>query len=344
MPPRDDGALCEDAVALDDVSLAPGTCSSGSCRRLPIVAAGGYHACAVLADGGMRCWGRALQGALGRGDEVNVGDGFGSSVARAGALALPSVESVGLGFANTCAIAADGLRCWGDNTGGALGTGDFEHRGTTPATIASSLPVLALGADFVPSAVANSVWETCALSQRGDIKCWGEKVSGYPGIPSVGTPGTISIAQVGAVSLGSDAGPFVTETIDIGFTHVCALAAGNIRCWGGPAASLGIGATEVIGDDEQPNSVSFVNTDWTAVSLSTTAEHTCAVTTTGGVYCWGATTRASSGMDRPMREHSPRRSSSVRVASQQPSRPAAPTRACVGAPTPMASSAEAMRW
>ncbi len=294
-PSKEDGTLCEDALALDQVSPAPGTCAAGRCQRLPIVEAGGYHVCAVLSDGGMRCWGRGLQGALGRGDELFVGNGFGPSVAEAGALALPAVRSFTLGPASTCAVVSDGMRCWGDNAAGGLGTGDFEERGGTPESAAALLSPIDFGADFVPVAAAIGAFDGCALSDSGAVKCWGEGVMGYPGVGSVGTPGDVSIAQIGPVSLGSNDAPFPVEAFDHGFTHVCALSGGNLRCWGGPAAALGIGASEPLGDDEQPGTAPFVNQGWRVASFSTYSGHTCAISSDGELYCWGRNSEGQLG-------------------------------------------------
>jgi alpha-tubulin suppressor-like RCC1 family protein len=38
------------------------------------VATGGFHSCALLTDGSMRCWGRGAEGQLGSGSTANIGD------------------------------------------------------------------------------------------------------------------------------------------------------------------------------------------------------------------------------------------------------------------------------
>lgn len=79
---------------------------------------GGMHACALLADGGLKCWGRNDKGQLGLNDTLSRGDGVGEMGDN-----LPFVElgegvvvsSVALGEAHTCAIIGDGdVKCWGE--------------------------------------------------------------------------------------------------------------------------------------------------------------------------------------------------------------------------------------
>jgi alpha-tubulin suppressor-like RCC1 family protein len=82
-----------------------------------------------------------------------------------------------------------------------------------------------------------------------------------------------------------------------GFRHACALlVTGAVRCWG----SNEIGQ---IGDGSQvdrsvPTPVSALPDDVIALSSSSTAEHTCALTSSGAVFCWGRSTAGMIGDGR----------------------------------------------
>lgn len=86
------------------------------------LAAGAVHACALLQDGSIYCWGQNLHGQLGNGENEN------SLVPRrvAGNLRFNSVYA---GGAVTCGFARDGAEyCWGLNQGGQLGDGTRVNR------------------------------------------------------------------------------------------------------------------------------------------------------------------------------------------------------------------------
>ncbi len=97
------------------------------------------HTCALLKSGAIRCWGAGADGRLGYGNTQDVGDD--ETPASVGDVPLggPAV-ALSAGGASTCAVLATGqVRCWGLNTTGTLGTGDFQTIGddetptTTPA-------------------------------------------------------------------------------------------------------------------------------------------------------------------------------------------------------------------
>lgn len=112
------------------------------------ITAGRIHACALLDDATVKCWGGNEQGQLGLGDNGNRGDQsdeMGSS--------LPSVDlgtgreaiAVTAGRHANCAVLDDAsLRCWGENASGQLGLGDVEGRGDQSGEMGDALPPVAL--------------------------------------------------------------------------------------------------------------------------------------------------------------------------------------------------------
>ncbi len=112
------------------------------------VPAGGEHACAILDNGQVKCWGDNAVGQLGLGDTANRGDEPGEM-----GDSLPAVDlgtgrtaiaiSVEPDFA--CAILDNGqVKCWGGNAAGQLGLGDTANRGDEPGEMGDNLPVVQL--------------------------------------------------------------------------------------------------------------------------------------------------------------------------------------------------------
>ena len=90
-------------------SAAPVSVTEGA-SRVVAVSAGHYHACGLMAEGSVRCWGLNLDGQL---------NGT-PSVATTGSVSGPFV-SVSTGSYQTCGLKADGsVSCWGDNANGQL--------------------------------------------------------------------------------------------------------------------------------------------------------------------------------------------------------------------------------
>ncbi|MCW1969492.1 MAG: hypothetical protein KIH69_015375, partial [Anaerolineae bacterium] len=85
------------------------------------IAAGWDHTCAVLANGGAKCWGANDFGKLGNG--VFAASPTPVDVAGLGS----SVKALTLGNGHTCALVADGVKCWGWNQQGQLGSGSPWH-------------------------------------------------------------------------------------------------------------------------------------------------------------------------------------------------------------------------
>jgi len=93
--------------------------------RLPLLATGARHTCALAPQGAVHCWGNNDSGQLGRSAPgVALPDGrvdLGTNRRAIGVFA---------GLEHTCAILADGaVKCWGLNTWGQRGVGDTTRRG-----------------------------------------------------------------------------------------------------------------------------------------------------------------------------------------------------------------------
>lgn len=273
------------------------------------VSAGARTTCVISALGETRCWGQGSTGALGDGSLAT----FRTVPAQ---LQLPEpLRSTTSGTGFSCGLGqSNKLYCWGINNTGQLGDGTTSTRtipvtsdpGTTYATVSSG---------------TNS---SCGITTGGTLKCWGLNTSGQLGDGTTITrmsPVTIDGGtSYKSVSVGADAACGVTVTdvlkcwganssgqlglgnftpslvpmtvgpgfqmVSVGTYHACALIAGMsslIKCWGdNSTGELGDGTTTL---RNTPTVVAPGGGFYT--SLSTTAYATCAINTTGNVFCWG---------------------------------------------------------
>lgn len=121
---------------------------------------------------------------------------------------------------------------------------------------------------------------TCAVEVSRDLYCWGYNPSGNLGIGT--TTDQHSPTLVSALS-GSTV---VSLSIGDGW-HICAtLDTGNLYCWGqNTYGSLGDGTTT---DQDLPTLFSYQFPGGaTIASITVGGHHTCAILTTGTLWCWG---------------------------------------------------------
>jgi alpha-tubulin suppressor-like RCC1 family protein len=233
------------------------------------LAAGQNHTCAVLAAGGVKCWGRNNYGQLGNGATIpGTSQGVPVDVTGVGTIQLDgSVKPIAAGADHTCVILASGtLQCWGRGTTGQLGNA---------ASLDSSTPVAVSGLTSVKQVDGGggtASGHTCAVVSGGTVSCWGQNASGQLGKAGGGTyntPQAVSgLTGVAEVALGS--------------AHTCArLSGGTVQCFGfGASGQLGNGGTT---STATPTAVSNVTG---ASSIAAGQTHAC-VASSAGVKCWG---------------------------------------------------------
>ncbi|MCC6332863.1 MAG: hypothetical protein IT380_02610, partial [Myxococcales bacterium] len=127
------------------------------------------HGCVIRFDRQLECWGRGLEGQLGYPVAV--------SNAQPPALVpgLGPARSVCLGDRFTCVVLGDaGAACFGDNTFGQLGRGNYQG-GPTPSAVVDLPPVLEVSCHFRSA---------CAATATRGVMCWGDNTLGQLGAPS----------------------------------------------------------------------------------------------------------------------------------------------------------------
>ncbi len=244
---------------------------------------GERHSCSIANNGDTRCWGRGNQGALGYGNENDIGDNeepASAGVVSGGASAI----GIGVGSEHTCVVLNGGtIRCWGENFRAQVGSGGIEDVGD------DELPSAFAAIEFDTPAVkvvAGSL-HTCALLMDGSVQCWGSGNLGRLGrgdgsVERVGDDE--SVTSIPPVDLGG-----VAIDIGAGSSHTCALLEdGSMVCWGSNGdGQLGTGDTEVVGDDETPASVGPIDLPSAVVQMAVGGSHNCAVLDDSRMFCWG---------------------------------------------------------
>jgi alpha-tubulin suppressor-like RCC1 family protein len=267
------------------------------------IAAGNAHTCALTTAGAIYCWGENAVGELGNNSttQSNVPAevvGVGGIGFLSGATALAAggyVES------HTCALTTGGaVACWGSNSSGQLGNN---------STTDSHVPVRVVGVGgtgFLSGvmAIAGGNEQTCAVTAAGAAYCWGgiygdignnsTESSNVP-FQVVGVGGTGFLSRVTVVAAGAE--------------HICAATSdGSVYCWGNnftgqlgnnsttttesnvPVQVLGVGATGVLSG---------------VAAIAAGVDHTCALTTTGTVYCWGNNSGSQLGNNSTIQSNVP---------------------------------------
>lgn len=278
----------------------------GTGRTARVITAGVSHACAVLDNGQLKCWGRNDNGQLGLGDATDRG-----SAPNQMGDTLPAVNlgtgrravAVSAGDNHTCAILDNGqVKCWGRNNLGQLGRGDVtvfpDVIGDSPTEMGDALPAVALGTGRTARAVSAGRDQTCAVLDNGDVKCWGYNASNQLGIgdnsgalQAVGdVAGEMGDALM-AVNLGTDRTATAVVTAS---EFTCALLDnGDVKCWGAnqygkTGRGLGLGDTGTspaeMGDGLLPVPL---GTGRTARSISASDNHVCVTLDNDQVKCWG---------------------------------------------------------
>lgn len=228
------------------------------------------HQCAITPQQKLFCWGANFAGQLG------LGSSTGTSSSPSPIEPTMDFLEVSSGGAHTCALEAitQTAYCWGSNDYGQLGLGTFDQE-TSPEPVPGGLlfETLSTGGSH-----------TCgieAVTQK--LYCWGRNDAGQLGIDNmssnVSTPTEVDNMRT-YVSVYS--GP----------EHTCAITTiGDTYCWGGNSdGQLGsdTGGVDSVTHLLVPGNLNFVALD--AASL-----HTCALTATGQMYCWGANNNGQLG-------------------------------------------------
>ena len=241
------------------------------------IAAGQSHTCAITTAGGVKCWGAKGAGQVGP-SSTDLCIGGVTDVCNVTPTDVPGlsggVVALGAGQEHTCAITSSGgVKCWGDNTYGQLGDGTTTSR-TAPSDVA--------GLTSGVSAISVGSQHTCATTTSGAVKCWGWNLHGQLGTETAGSCAGIpcSTTPVDVPGLGG------VLAVGAGSEHTCAVtSSGGVKCWGGNGVGQ-LGNGNPSSGRREPVDVSGLSAG--VLTLRAGLDHTCAITSTGDVKCWGS--------------------------------------------------------
>jgi alpha-tubulin suppressor-like RCC1 family protein len=245
------------------------------------VAAGGEHTCAIDTSGAAWCWGNNSHGQLGEGTDNPANE---PQLVTGG----HRFASITAGDFHTCALDTSGAAwCWGANDwgyefipAGQLGDGTWDDANTPqPVTGGHRFTMISAGA-----------YHTCALDTSGVAWCWGANFAETFGFLFAGQLGDGTLDNANRpqrVDGGGWNGTFVS--ISAGGWHTCAItSAGAVYCWGyHDFGALG-NDTTTSSLTNGPQLVDHGSSSGTFVSVDAGDLYTCALTSAGAAYCWGA--------------------------------------------------------
>ena len=251
------------------------------------IAAGDQHACALIGTK-IRCWGSNSKKQLSHGS-------ISSSKVAIG-VTLPNVQSIAAGGIHTCAVGdKNRTSCWGGNTFGQLGNDKGDSASThKPDKVEYSNNMVDQWKDTPKGLTAGGQY-TCAWldvpNESGRLgSCWGTNLKGQLGYGGSIPKFTLAEKKVSFVDDESFAGTMVVDGIldmSAGTHHSCARQAiiNDVItiCWGdNESGQLGNGSSQSF-----VTSPVYVITSHSFTQIAAGGAHTCGLTDTGHVYCWG---------------------------------------------------------
>lgn len=273
----------------------------GTGRTASSISVGLFHACALLDNSTIKCWGNGLYGQLGQGNTNSIGDAANEMGDNLASISLGTGRTATAVFAygyTTCAKLDNGdLKCWGRNTTGMLGLGDIANRGDGPNEMGDNLPAVSLGTGRTASKVDGGLDFSCAMLDNGSVKCWGNNQRAQLGKDNsihLGDNANEMGDNLTAINIG--AGRTATD-ISAGYQFVCVKRDNNTQiCWGRNGdgqcgVGRSVGQEQDIGDTAGEMAglagVDFGAGFGTLSKIWVFGLSACSMDTSNVVKCWG---------------------------------------------------------
>ncbi len=254
-----------------NAQLGNGESGTGKEKKIPFkvksvsttwtkVSSGEAHTCGIDQGSDLYCWGYNYFGQLGNNES-----GEGKQEIEPVLVYASADGSFSTGRNHSCSIKSEDLYCWGQNSSGQLGSGNYDNI-NQPFNIASTI-------NWEMISAGDS--HTCGITTDNDLYCWGMNASGQIG------DGTINMKNV-PEHIGTEKWNYVSA----GFDHTCGIqVGGTLFCWGGNSEGQ-LGDNETNNNSNIPVGVdSIMVTSWKMVSAGNM--HTCGISSEDKLYCWG---------------------------------------------------------
>ncbi len=254
-------SACKTSCASDNDCVSDHFCSASACKVDAVqVSVSASHACMVLADGTVRCWGQNADRELGTSSSSN-------ATTPTQVQSITTAKVVGAGNTQSVAVLANGSVVWWGKRPTDYDYGNFTTSYSSPTPTPTAISGLGGATDIVIA--PNTDGATCVLINDKTVRCWGF-TSAFDGTTN-----------------------FLTQPTDVGVTGATTVAGGNsFNC-----ASLATGA-KCWGFGYEGELAASVNYAWSppaTTSLSGTVSKIragdyfgCALMSTGVVQCWGS--------------------------------------------------------
>lgn len=236
---------------------------------------GSQYATCAISNGKLRCVGHP---------DASGFFGLGSNPDATGLVWVDSVNSysaVASGRKHMCAIGTDNkLYCAGD--GSVSGVGANANVLTT-VDGTQNYAFIAVGRDT-----------TCGILSSGTLKCWGENAHSQ-----VGNNSTVTVATPTVIDSGVS-----YSKVAVGVHHACGITTSGsaLKCWGRQLnGRLGNGLTA----EANVGSPTVIDSGTGYSEIAVGDQHTCGVTTSGVMKCWGLNTDGRLGDGTTMTRATP---------------------------------------
>jgi len=210
----------------------------GSGRTVVQIMTARQSSCVLLDNLSMKCWGRALDGYIGQGNLIDLGDAPNEMSDYLPPINLPSgvvlSTIIPSGFYTNGIISSTGsLFTWGLNNFGGLGLGHANNIGDSGSEMGEYLQSVNVGSGRSVVEGSCGHMHTCAILDNLQLKCWGNSGQGQLGYGDQINRGN-GPNEMGdylpEVNLGSG---LIAQSLHLGKDHTCVVLNDNsFKCFG----------------------------------------------------------------------------------------------------------------